>query len=174
MALDGIDDILDEDNFIDNNKWESIVNAVIYSYSMALLDREKNGDSYTGFSREDYMNYKQSSDPHYRVIERFLGDWSTIKNLLPVDSKSSRQKFTTGKYSKDDVVFHLKNAAKYNNKESFTSLKVREYNDYRLHSDEYVPGWRFYSQTFGYGTKWKDFIHGMADYDYRKDVLRNE
>lgn len=174
MALDGIDDLLDEGNFIDNKKWESIVNAVIYSYSMALIDRKQKGDVYTGFSREDYMDYKKETDPHYRVIERFLGDWSTVKNLLPVPSKFSRQKFTTGKYSRDDVISHLKNAAKYNNKDSFTSLKVREYDEYREHSDDPVPGWRFYSQRFGYGTRWKDFIHGMAEYDYRRDVLKNE
>jgi len=93
MSLNGIDDILDEDNFLSNETWEKILEAVIRAYSIVIIEREKEGNFYTGFSRREYMKYKREEDPHYRTIESFLGNWSVVKNILPVESKTSRQKF---------------------------------------------------------------------------------
>lgn len=170
MSLSGIDDILDEDNFLSNKTWEEILEAVVRAYSIVIIKREKEGNFYTGFSRKEYMKYKREEDPHYRTIENFLGSWSVIKNILPVGSQKSRQKFSDNDYDKETVIRYLNEASKYFNLQSFTELTIKQFDEYRMISSDNIRSWRFYSRLFGYGDKWKSFLTAMGEYSFRKDV----
>jgi len=117
------------------------------------------------------MKYKREEDPHYRTIESFLGNWSVVKNILPVESKTSRQKFSDSDYDKETVIRYLNKAAKYFKLQSFTELTIKQFNEYRIVSSDNIRNWRFYSRLFGYGDKWKRFLTAMGEHSFRKDVI---
>lgn len=167
--IDGVDNILDDENFSQENYSSVITEAVVRAYAVVMSEREEKGNIYRGFSRKDYEKYRREQDPHYRSIERVLGSWTLVKNIIPVNKIDSKQKVPWEKYSLDNVYQLFSDIAKYNGV-PISKITISNFDNYRdNHRHLEIPRWISYAHALGYGYRWKEMVRDTLKKKYIKD-----
>lgn len=161
--------VLGTDNYLnavgDTEKYnilsnEEIEESIFRAYAKLIVEREKKGDYYTGFTREDYEKYKRPSDPSRWKIENSVGNWDRVTSIIPMKIQKRRrnkwEEVSPGKFHQI-----LSSISKESGKH-ISEITISDFNDFKMNHPEYdIKGWRCYTRSVIGEDKWKksiDFI----------------
>lgn len=170
MDKNSSDNFLEEGNFPRSQEISSIlVESVVRAYALIMIDREKTHSPYKGFSRKDYLKYRRPHDPHPSVIEKALGSWTRVKDILPIDNPVSRKRDSVDKITLEKFYNILGNIAQVHNI-SRTDVTIAQFQDFVSGTDMDFS-WKTYASRLGYDIRWKNLVQSACVDMYRKKKL---
>lgn len=168
--LAGVDDIIDAaDADTSARTLERYTDAVLTAYTEVILDRESRGDLYQGFTMQDYLDHRRPGDPSRREIERHVGLWTRMMELIPRDPGGYRRRVdTTG--TVEAFYRALTRVAEANGVWPM-QVTSRMYNAYAKKHPEIV-GWRAYATRIVGREHWSSAVKVTCDSMYLRDLKR--
>lgn len=146
---------------------DSIVRNLYMAYARCKVEREKNGDTYKGFSRKDYNKYKTDDALSSSVLESTIAPWSTICSLIPGIDVGSRDKFGSSAVSKKRMFKILRKIALSNDISPY-NVSRRQFEKYRSESSDNIPEWRSFTRRISNSNEWTKTVQEVCDFGYQE------
>lgn len=170
--LAGLDDVIDvADADPDAITFERYTGAILRAYTKTILDREEVGDTHRGFTMQDYEAAKRPSDPTREDLERHIGLWSEVMELIPRNPGDFRRKADTTR-SVERFYENLSNIATLNGIWP-TQVTARMYNEYAK-ANPGVVGWRSYANRMVGREHWSSLVKVVCDEVYLQQTRRRQ
>lgn len=152
MAINGIDNLIDPEEKISYKYTTySVLESICSAYAKTISDRKKQGDDYTGFSRNDYKKYRSDDSPSIKVLMMFFDSWDDVVRLLPIHERSSRRR--TNDDSKEKFITILKDISSLTGK-SISEITIKDFNNYKKDNKDILT-WKAYMKNVHPELKWK-------------------